>query len=120
MVFIPLRVQEERVILSPGREQEWLVRPKIVLEDRIERDVALVVAQQVQLYFVRAGSGQIEVVERIAVWRNRCHLRNTMCVLPARRLGSEEPAERLSVGRRRLSPLAVAWRAPSWTPRELL
>ena len=94
--------------------------PEVVLEGRLQRDVALVVAEQVQLNLVGAVAGQVEVVERVAVRRNRGHIRHTMRVLPARRLGSEEPAERLSVGRRRLSPLAVAWRAPSWTPRELL
>ena len=94
--------------------------PEVVLEGRLQRDVALVVAEQVQLDFVGARTSQIKIVERITVWRNRRRVRHTMRVLPARRLGSEEPAERLSVGRRRLSPLAVAWRAPSWTPRELL
>ena len=79
--------------------------PEVVLERWVERDVALVVAQQVQLRLVGAGAGQIEIVERIAVWRNRGHVRDTVCVLPARRLGSEKATERLSVGWRRVSPI---------------
>lgn len=79
--------------------------PEVVLERRVQRDVALVVAEEVQLNLVGAVAGQIEVVERVAVRRNRGHIRHTMRVLPARRLGSEEAAERLSVGRRRLLPI---------------
>ena len=79
--------------------------PEVILERRVKRNVALVVAQQVQLNFVGAGAGQIEVVERIAVRRNRGHVRHTVRVLPARRLGSEEATERLSVSLRRVFPV---------------
>src|SRR5262245_12876636 len=97
--------QEKRIIPSPRRQEARLVRPEVVLECWVESDVAPVVAEQVQLDLVSAGAGQIEVVERIAVWRNRGHVRDTVCVLPARRLGSEEATERLSVGGRRVSPI---------------
>jgi hypothetical protein len=81
------------------------VSPEVVLERRVELDVAFVVAEQVQLNLVGAGAGQIEVVERIAIWRNRGHVRYTVRVLPAPRLGSEEAAKRLSVERRWLLPI---------------
>src|SRR5439155_25052119 len=103
--------QEEGVVPSPHRQEAGLVRPEVIWECRVERDVALVVAEQVQLDLVGAGAGQIEVVERIAVRRNRCHIRHTVRVLPKRGLGSEEAAERLSVGRRRLLPIG-----PNWVP----
>src|SRR4029079_3317589 len=87
------------------------MRAEVVLECWIERDVALVVAQQVQMDLVGTGAGQIEVVERIAVRGNRSHVRYAVRVLPARRLGSEEAAERLSVSPRRFLPIG-----PNGTP----
>src|SRR5262249_10189634 len=44
------RRQEERVVLAPHREERRLVSPEILLEGRVERDVALVVAEQVELH----------------------------------------------------------------------
>src|SRR5262245_15169064 len=41
--------QEEWIVFAPYRQQAWLVRPEVTLECRVERDVALVVAEQVQL-----------------------------------------------------------------------
>src|SRR5262245_40574536 len=70
--------QKKGIVLSPCREEAWLVRPEIILESWVKRDVALVVAEQVQLDFVGAGAGQIEVVERIAVWRNCGPIRHTV------------------------------------------
>ena len=51
--------QEEGIVLSPNREQRPLVRAEILLEGGIKRDVALVVAQEIQLNFISAGSAQI-------------------------------------------------------------
>src|SRR4026208_301383 len=42
--------------LSPRRQEAWLASPEIVLECRVERDVALVVAEQVQLNLAGAGA----------------------------------------------------------------
>src|SRR6266446_4468909 len=58
--------QEEGIVLSPHCQEAGLVGPEEILECRVEHDIALVVAQQVQLDLVGAGTGQIEVVERIA------------------------------------------------------
>ena len=55
--------QEKRIVLSPNCQETWLVSPEIALEDRVKRDVALVIAQQVQLNLIGARAGQIEVVE---------------------------------------------------------
>src|SRR4029077_5632449 len=76
--------QEKGIVLSPDRQETWLVSPEVILERRVKRNIALVVAQQVQLNFVGAGAGQIEVVERIAVRRNRGRVRHAVHVLPAR------------------------------------
>src|SRR5262245_63154515 len=65
------RRQEERVVLAPSCQKRRLVLAKIGLEFGIQRDVALVVAEQVELHFIGARSCEIEVVERIPVRRNR-------------------------------------------------
>ena len=57
----PLR-QEERVVLAPHRQQGRLVAAEILLEGRVERDVALGVPEQVELQLGRAGPAQVEVV----------------------------------------------------------
>src|SRR5499427_3585084 len=62
--------QEERIVLAPDREEGWLVRAEIVLEGGVQRDIALVVAEQVQLDLIGPGTGQIESVERIPVRRH--------------------------------------------------
>src|SRR5262249_47659991 len=99
------RRQKERIVLSPCRKEAWLLRPKIILESWVERDIALVVAEQVQLDFVGARTSQIKIVERITVWRNRRHVRHTVCVLPARYFRFEKSAQRVTVGLRRIFPI---------------
>src|SRR5262245_22363456 len=58
----PLR-QEEWVVLAPRCKEGRLVGAKILLKGRVERDIALVVAEQVELQFGRAGPAQVEVIE---------------------------------------------------------
>src|SRR5208337_4796391 len=79
------RGQKERIVLAPHRQERRLVGPEIRLEGRIERDVALVVAEQVELQLVRAGPGEIEIVERIPVGRDGGRIGYAVCVLPDRR-----------------------------------
>src|SRR6185437_15425841 len=61
------RRQEERIVLAPHGKQRRLVGAEIAVKTRIERDIALVVAQQIELDLVGAGSCQVEIVERLAV-----------------------------------------------------
>src|SRR5438128_10698586 len=42
--------QEERIILAPHCEEGRLVGAEIILEGRVERDVALVVTEQIELH----------------------------------------------------------------------
>jgi hypothetical protein len=90
--------QEERIVLAPYREKRRPVGAKVVLKDRIERDVALVVAEQIQLNVVGAGTRQIEIVERLAIRGNRRVIDDTVGVLPPRGLGREEGAKRFAIG----------------------
>src|SRR4029077_21202100 len=51
------RRQEKRVVLAPSCEKRRLVLAKIGLEFGIQRDVALVVAEEVELDFISTGAG---------------------------------------------------------------
>src|SRR4029077_14212181 len=48
--------QEERVVLAPNRKKRRLPGADVFLEFGIERDIALVVAEQIELDFVIARS----------------------------------------------------------------
>src|SRR5262249_28434893 len=54
---------------------------------------------------VGARSCEIEVVERIPVWRNERRIGDAVGILPDRCFGREESTERLPVRLRRLSPV---------------
>src|SRR5262249_24109547 len=101
------RRKKERIVLAPYGQQRWLVGPKIVLEGRVQRDIALVVAEQVELGVSGARASQIEIVEVLAIRRHHGWIGNAMRVLPAGRLRSEEGTERVSVRRRRVLPIGL-------------
>ena len=50
--------QEKRIVLSPCRQEAWLVRPEVVLERRVECGVTVVVAEQIQLNLIGSGAGK--------------------------------------------------------------
>jgi hypothetical protein len=56
--------QEERIVLAPHCQKRWPMGAEVVLEGRIKRDVALVVAEQIELDLIGAGARQIEIVQR--------------------------------------------------------
>src|SRR5262245_34489364 len=78
------RRQEKRVVLAPSCQKRRLVFAKIGLEFWIQSDVALVVAEQVELHFISARSCEIKVVERIPIRRNRGRVGDAVGVLPDR------------------------------------
>src|ERR1700730_11718504 len=55
----PLR-QEKRVVLAPRCQEGRLVGTEILLEAGVERHVALVIPEQVELHFGGSGSAQVE------------------------------------------------------------
>src|SRR4029450_4451176 len=79
--------QEKRIVLAPSCQKRRLVLAKVGLEFGIERDVALVVAEEVELDFIGARSCKIEVVERIPVRRNRGRVGAARGFLQERSLG---------------------------------
>jgi hypothetical protein len=86
------RRQKERVVLPPHRQQGRLVPAKILLEGWMERDVALVITEQVELHLVGTKSGQVEIVERVAVRGDRRRVGNSVRVLPNGRFGRQKRA----------------------------
>src|SRR5665213_4265012 len=97
--------QKERIVLAPRREERRLVGPEVILKGRIERDVALVVAEQVELHLVRARAREIEIVERLSVRRDHGLVGDAVGILPVRRLRGEESAKGFAIGRRALLPI---------------
>src|SRR5262245_24947701 len=101
--------QEERVVFAPDRQQGRPMRPKVPLKRRIECDVVLVVTEQVQLDISNSLAGQVIVVECVTIWRDTRRIGNAVRVLPARRLGSQERAQRLAVALGWVFPVRPDW-----------
>src|SRR3984893_10791267 len=77
--------EEERIILSPNRQERRLILSEILLKLWIKRDVAGVVLKKVQLKFIRAGRREVKIIQRAAVRRNLAGVRNAVRVLEGRR-----------------------------------
>src|SRR6185312_6829510 len=84
--------QEKWVVLAPDGEERRLMSAEVLLEGRIQGNVALVVAEQIELHLVSAGAPQIEVVQGVAVRGNRRRVGYAVGVLPDSRLGLEKGA----------------------------
>src|SRR5262249_6751557 len=84
--------EKQRIILAPGGQKQRLMLAEILLECRIQRHVALVVAEQIELDFISARTSQIIIVEVLTVRRDDRRVGHTVCVLPSCRLRSEEGA----------------------------
>ena len=91
--------EEERIVLAPHGKEWRLVGAEIFLETRVQCHVALVIAEQVELYLIGPRSGQIEVIEGVAIWRNPTRILDTVRLLPYGPFRREKGAERLSVHR---------------------
>src|SRR5215510_5832483 len=65
------RRQEERVVLAPHRKQRRPMRAEVFVELRVERHIAGVIEEQVELDLVVAGPSEQRRVERIALGRDQ-------------------------------------------------
>src|SRR5262249_29144812 len=99
------RREEKWVVLAPSCQKRRLMLAKIGLEFGIQRDVAPIVAEQVELHFIRARSCEIEVVERIPVRRNRGRVGDAMGVLPDRCLWRKKCAQGCAICLGRVLPI---------------
>src|SRR5215813_10684363 len=101
------RREKEWIVLAPHSQQARLVGAEIRLESWVERDIALVITEQVELQLIGAGPGQIKVIEGVAVGRNQGRVGYAVRVLPVSCLRREEGAERCSVRLRRVLPIGT-------------
>jgi hypothetical protein len=85
------------------------VGAEIPLEGWIERNIGLVIPEQVELQLISSEPAQIKVIEGVAVGRNHGRVGQTVGVLPVGRFGREEGAERRSVRLRRVLPIGSDW-----------
>src|SRR5262245_9899787 len=63
--------EEKRIVPAPHREQWRSPRPKVFLERRVQRDIARVVEEQVELDLVVAGPSEQRRIERVALGRDQ-------------------------------------------------
>ena len=57
------RGQKERIVLAPDRQERRLVRLEILLKCRVQRDITLVVTEEIELHLVRSGAREVEVIQ---------------------------------------------------------
>jgi hypothetical protein len=96
-IILPERLgaggQEKRIVLAPHGQERRPLRPEILLEFGIERDVALVIAEQIELDLIVAGSGEKRSIESPGIRRQSLRCRYAMPILPLGRLRLEESAQ---------------------------
>src|SRR5215510_7114244 len=85
--------QKERIVLAPHRKKRRLLCTKVVLEFWVERDVALIVSEQIQLDLVIAGPGKQRRVEGPGIGRKPFRFGCAVRVLPLRGLWRQEGAQ---------------------------
>src|SRR4029077_20835786 len=81
-------------VLTPDGEQRRTVRPEILLELRVNRNITCVVERQVELNLIVAVAGQESAVQREGFRRNQCFVRDTVKVLRPGRFRREEVSVR--------------------------
>src|SRR6516225_12413112 len=74
--------QEERIVLAPHSEQWWLLGADVFLEFGVERDIALIVAEQIELDLVVARAGEERRIQRPAIRRQTLRRGHAVRVLP--------------------------------------
>src|SRR5262245_2572806 len=93
----------------PNSEQGRPLGAEIFLEFRVERDVARIVQEQVELDLVIAWPRQQRRVEGVGFGRHLRAVRHAKHVLEPRRLGLEEFAQR--------RPIGIGWLVPVFLDR---
>ena len=85
--------QKEGIVLAPHRKKRRPLCTKVLLEFGVERNVALVVAEQVELDLIIAGPGKQRRVEGPGIRGEPFRFRCAMRVLPLRGLRRQEGAQ---------------------------
>src|SRR5262245_6776164 len=103
------RRQEERIVPAPYREQRRMLRAEVLLEFGIQRDIGLVIAEQIELDLVVAGPGEESGIKGPGIRRQPLRVLLTVRVLPLHRFGLQEGAQGRTVFRRGILPVGLNW-----------
>src|SRR5262245_56252339 len=89
VAFVSLRPrgQEERVIAAPDRQKRRPMLSEVGLEIGVKSDVARVIEEEIELSLIGTRSSHIVRIEVATVVRHERCVADTMCILPAYRLG---------------------------------
>src|SRR5271165_3133894 len=71
LVGLRARRKKERVIFAPNRQQGRFVRAEEILELRIESDIRLVIAEQIELNASITWFRKVDLIQRVAFGRNQ-------------------------------------------------
>ncbi len=82
----------------------------------MERDVAGVIGEQIELDLIRSRTAQVEIVERLAVGRHHGGVEYAMHILPTHRLGGQEGSECVAVRLGTVFPICPIEAQPSLSP----
>jgi hypothetical protein len=114
IAFVSLRAsgKEEWIVFAPHSEQGRLKLPKVFLKLRVERHVAGIILEKIELHFVGIRTNQIKIIQRTAVRRYQAWIGDAVRVLESRRFRFQEDAEGIAIGLRGIFPIG-ADRVPS-------
>src|SRR5437870_6339594 len=99
--------QKERIVLAPDREQWRPLCAEVLLELRVERDVAGIIQEQVELDLIIAGPGQQRGVKLVRFRRQQRLVLDAIEILRLGRLWREEVTQRSSILRRWFLPVLL-------------
>src|SRR5262249_21252819 len=89
--------QEERIVLAPYGEKRRPLGADVFLEFGIERDVTLIIAEQVELDIVVTGAGEERRIQGPGIRRQQLRRRHAVGVLPLGGFGLEKSAQRRTI-----------------------
>src|SRR5215469_1162119 len=78
--------QKKGIVLAPGRQQRWAFAAKVFLELGVERHVARIIEEQVELDLVISGARQQCGVEFVSLRCQERYVLDPVGVLPLGRL----------------------------------
>src|SRR5271165_2512055 len=101
------RREEERIVLAPHGQEWWLFRAEVLLELGVERDVAGVIQEQVELNLIISWARQQRGIELVGLRGDQRLVCDPVKVLTLGGLRFQELAQRGTIFRRRLGPVLL-------------
>ena len=111
--------QKERIVPAPNSESRRSMRAEILLKLRIERNVGLIIAEEIELNLRALWSVQKEHVQCDGLWRNsQIGIFDTGRILPTRCLRRAEGLQGVAILLCRILPVGTDGDQPSLNPSE--